>query len=229
MRNNFSFIQLSEVITGVISLPATAKEKKNPFIIVNSDDDRGLYIVKLEKEIAKYKNVKSETGETKFHEIQTNDLIVFGDSINFDYRTEMNYVTLISLAKAKDVKVYDLITDFNKITRRLATYCKNNGLKRKNAYRDDVEVRFNINVVEEPKRFVCPQVCPLAKRTLVNVYQQTPDVKVEQITVHHNWVKIGWNQYDIMVDLCGNELIVLEDGTKMFVKTDRFGRRYLTA
>jgi hypothetical protein len=228
MRKTFSFLQLSQVITGVITLPAEAKEKVSPFIIVNTDNGRGLYVRKFEQEIAKYKGVKSETGERTFPDLKTSDLIVFGDSTNFDYRTEMNYVTVVSLAGKKDVKVYDLVEDFNKIIKRLGTYCKGNGIKRKAVYRDDVEVRFNINIVEEPKT-VCPRICPLANRTLVNVYQQKPDVKVEQITVHHNWVKIGWNQYDIMVDLCGNELIILEDGTKMFVKTDRFGRRYLTA
>jgi hypothetical protein len=29
--------------------------------------------------------------------------------------------------------------------------------------------------------------------------------------------------------MCGNEFITLEDGEKLFVKEDRFGRRYLAA
>lgn len=233
MKKNFAFLQLSEVITGVITLPVEAKEKKNPFIIVNTDNDRGLYIKKLEQEIAKYKNLVSADRDPKFLSIETKDLIVFGDSINFDYRIkDMNYITLNSLI-GKDVKVYDLVGDYSKIVRRLATYCKNNGIRRKAAYRDeDLTVRVNL-VVDQPRKTVCPllrgqYVSPQVERTLVNVYSK-PDVSVEKITVHTNWVKIGYNQYDIFVDLFGGEFIVLEDGQKMFVKTDRFGRRYLAA
>ena len=233
MKNNFAFLQLSEVITGVITLPVEAKEKKNPFIIVNTDNDRGLYIRKLEQEIAKYKNLVSADNDPKFTSIETKDLIVFGDSKNFDYRIkDMNYITLNTLM-GRDVKVYDLVGDYPKIVRRLATYCKNNGIKRKAAYRDE-ELNLRVNlVVEEPRRTGCPlfrgqYVSPKVERTLVNIYSK-PDVSVEKVTVHSNWVKIGYNQYDIFVDLFGGEFIVLEDGQKMFVKTDRFGRRYLAA
>jgi len=242
MKTNFAFLKVSEVIEGVILLPAEAKEKKNPFIIVNTDNDRGLYVRKLEQEIAKYKGLVSADNDPKFTSIETKDLIIFGDSKNFDYRIEdMKYITLNSLM-GRDVKVYDLVADYPKIVKRLVTYCKNNGIKRKAAYRDeDVTVRVNL-VVEEPawttrirtqaneclllaaKRFVAAPVT----KTLVNVYSK-PDVSVEKITVHTNWVKIGYNQYDIFVDLFGGEFIVLEDGQKMFVKTDRFGHRYLTA
>lgn len=233
MKNNFAFLKISEVITGIITLPSEAKEKKNPFIIVNTDNDRGLYVKKLEQEIAKYKGLTSADNDPKFTSIETKDLIIFGDSTNFDYRIEdMKYITLNSFM-GKDVKVYDLVGDYPKIVKRLVTYCKNNGIKRKAAYRDeDVDIKINITV-DEPRKTVCPLLCgkyvsPKVERTLVNVYSK-PDVSVEKITVHTNWVKIGYNQYDIVVDLFGTEFIVLEDGQKMFVKTDRFGRRYLTA
>lgn len=242
MKQQFAFLKLTEVISGVIILPVEAKIKKSPFVIVNTDNDRGLYIKNLEKEISKYKGLVSADGEKLFHDIETSNLIVFGDSPNFDYRTEMNTITLNSLM-GRNVKVYDIVEDYSSIVRRLATYCKGNGIKRKYAYRDeDVTVRVNL-VVEEPtwtsriRQQACE--CPLleAKRfvsarpvtkTLVNVYSK-PDVSVEKITVHHNWVKIGYNQYDIFVDLFGGEFIILEDGQKMFVKTDRFGKRYLAA
>jgi len=230
MRNNYSFLQLSDTITQIALLPIEVKEKKKPFVIVNTDDDRGLYVKALEKEIAKYKNIKSETGESLFLDVETGNLIIFGDSTNFDYRVNMNYVTLVSLAGKKDLKVYNLVEDFNKITRRLSTYCRNNGIKRRVAYRcSEPTVRFNV-INTNPT--VCPQTCPLLAslqptKTLVNVYQK-PNLSLEEITVHAYWVKIGYNQYDIWVDLCGNEFIILEDGEKLFVKTDRFGRRYLS-
>jgi hypothetical protein len=239
MKNQFAFLQLSDNISGIAILTGEAKEKKNPFVIVNTDNDRGLYIKNLEKEIAKYKNLKSETGDTRFSDIETSNLIVFGDSPNFDYRIDMNYTTIISLTGKKDVKVYDLVEDYSKIVRRLSTYCKNNGNKRKFAYRnEDVNLRVNINVHEErPACSVWQQrqtkvECPLlanAKRTLINVYSQPkPEVKLEEITVFAYWVKIGYKQYDILVDLNdASECIILEDGQKLLVKEDRFGRRYL--
>ena len=242
MKKNFAFLTISETFQSIALLPKEAKEKKNPFIIINTDDDRGLYIKALEKEISKYKGLKSNDREERFHDIQTNNLIVFGDITKFDYRVEkMNYITLASLA-GKDAKVYDVVSDFPKIVRRLATYCKNNEIKRKMAYRDELYQRFlgielGVFVPEEPKKkFVCPLlqqkeelVCvrrPIQKRTLVNVCSK-PDLRVEKVTVHANWVKIGWNQYDIWVDLCGREFIELEDGERFYVKTDRYGRRYL--
>lgn len=231
MKNSFAFLSLSTHIEGIISLPIEAKEKKNPFIIVNTDNDRGLYIKALEQEIAKYKNLKSADGDKKFYDIESKNLIVFGDSPKFDYRIEMNNITLLSLM-GKDVKVYDLVEDYSKIVRRLATYAKNNGVKKLSRYRnEDFSTRMSCICVEEKSKVVCPllrNVCPTTTKVLVNVYSQ-PDLSVEKITVHHNWVKIGYRQYDIYVDLFGNETIFLEDGTKMYVKTDRFGRRYLAA
>jgi hypothetical protein len=136
----------------------------------------------------------------------------------------MNYVTLNALM-GRDVKVYDLVEDYDRIIRRLVTYCKNNGIKRKCLYRDDdINIRVKLVTDEPKKKCFCP--CKKAEKVLVNVYRK-PDLKVEKITVHANWVKIGYNQYDIFVDLLGNEFIELEDGDKLFVKEDRFGRRYL--
>lgn len=231
MKEHFSFLKMTEVITGIITLPKEVKAKKNPFIIVNTDNDHGLYVKKLEKELDKYKNLK---GYTDLLDIETNNLIIFGDDDKFDYRVETNYVTLTSLT-GKDVRVYDIVNDFDRIIRRLGTYCKNNGIKHKAAYRDDLVVNLRVNVVEDkPRNFTCPLLHGLgihtvpAKKTLVNVYSK-PNVTAEKITVFANWVKIGWNQYDIYVDMCGNEFITLEDGEKLFVKEDRFGRRYLAA
>jgi hypothetical protein len=241
MKNNYAFIALSDNITSIITLPSEVKDKKNPFIIVNTDDDHGLYVKKLEKEFAKYKGLEIADGETGLHGIETGNLIVFGDSRKFDYRIEMNYVTLASLT-GKDVKVYDIINDYDKIVRRLATYCKNNGIKRKANYRNDCLVDLKVTLIEEkPTKKVCPLLnnvlgrnlklyTPKVEKTLVNIYsKQKPDVTVEQVTVHSDWVKIGWNQYDIYVDMLGNELITLEDGERLYVKTDRFGRRYLAS
>jgi len=240
MKNQFAFLPLSNVISNVVLLPKGAKEKKSPFVIVNTDNDRGLYIKNLEKEIAKYKNLVSADGERLFHEIETTNLIVFGDNPNFDYRIDMEYLMLHPLV-GRNVKVYDLVEDYSKIVRRLSTYCRGNGIKRKVAYRDD-DYALECRVVRAPKLNWASRIkqqaeaCPLLTtkrfltrpltKTLVNVYSK-PDINVEKITVHAYWVKIGYNSYDIFVDLSGNEFIALEDGQKLFVETDRFGRRYL--
>ena len=92
MRNNFNFLSLTETIKGIITLPTESKEKKYPFIIVNTDNDRGLYIRKLELELAKYKGLQQAgRSSSGFHGIKTNDLIVFGDSLKYDYRIESSF------------------------------------------------------------------------------------------------------------------------------------------
>lgn len=232
MKNNFAFVAFSKTISGIISLPTTAKEKKNPFIIVNTDNDHGLYVKKLEKELDKYNSLKLSNNSDDLCNIETHNLIVFGDNPKYDYRIEMNEITLTTLT-GKDVRVYDIVNDFDRIVRRLSTYCKNNGIKRKNAYRDDY-INLRVNVVRDEPKVICPLAArkyrvyeePKVTKTLVNVYSK-PNVTTEKITVHSNWVKIGYNQYDILVDMFGNELIKLEDGDTLYVKTDRFGRRYL--
>ena len=50
---------------------------------------------------------------------------------------------------------------------------------------------------------------------------------VDVINIHHNWVKIGYNQYDILLDTFGREHIELDAGEIVFVKEDRYGRKYL--
>lgn len=227
MKQHFNFLAFSANIQGIISLPNEVKEKKNPFIVINTDNDYGLYVKQLKKELDKYKNL---TGISDFHDIETNNLIVFGDNANFDYRIEMNYYTLNNLPYKRDVKIFDLVDDFDKIVRRLATYCKNNGIKRKYATTRSATrpIECPLFTTVEYETYVPIPVAKKVKKTLFSVYKK-PDVSVEKITVHANWVKIGWNQYDIYVDLRGEEFIVLEDGEKLFIVTDRFGRRYLKA
>ena len=237
MNNNFAFLALSETITGIITLPH--KAKKDPFIIVNTDHNRGLYIKKLEQKIAEY-GLISKTGDSKFHDIETSNLIIFGDSTNFDYRVEMNYLALTRFAD--DVRSYDLVDDYASVIKKLALYCKHNDVRKYSKDSSyccpDLGDILHVRIQEEPKR---KSVCPLFARPpkekkkedwqvfnekyLVNIYDK-PNYTVEDITVHSTWVKIGWDQYDIFVDLFGNEFIIL-DGDKVSVKSDRFGRRYL--
>ena len=227
MRDNFNFLKFSETITDIILLPNEAKEKKYPFIVVNTDNNRGLYVKKLESMMSKYRLIPFDG--VKIRDIRTSDLIIFGGNVQYDYKIEMNYVKLHALA-GKKFKVFDIVDDFDKIVRRLETYCKYNKVRCKcfESYYDRpccsdiIEVRL---VEEKPKKKV---ICPFrkTKKTLVDIYDK-PDISVDKVTVFDNWVKIGWNQYDIYVDLLRKEFITLEDGEKLYVKTDRFGRRYL--
>src|SRR4030042_6975237 len=191
MRNQFSFIQFSDNISRIISLPDEGKDKKNPFIIVNTDDDRGLYVKKLEREIAKYNELIQDDSQRSLRGISTNDLVIFGDNRKYDYRVDMNYV-ILNTFRGKKTKVFDMITDFDDIVQELEVYCKLNGVKRRNLVRKygcclgNLRSRF----VEEPKKVICPfaaRAYEPTRKTLVNVYSK-PDVTVEKITVHSNWV-----------------------------------------
>jgi len=48
----------------------------------------------------------------------------------------------------------------------------------------------------------------------------------DKVTVHNNWVKIGYNQYDIYRDEYYNEYVNI-NGDTIPVKEDRYGKKYL--
>jgi hypothetical protein len=227
-------------IKGII-ISSVKMEKKNPFIIVNTDSNRGLYLKKFVQELKKYRNLVQAPDDVDLRDLDFGELIVFGDGQKYDYRVEMEYYLLNTLV-GKNVKVFDLVDDYDSIVRRLQRYCENNNIRRIARQSEDVcKVKINITVTEEDAPKKKTSWCPFFQekkdvkkksvkypKALVNVYEQEKPAEIlEKVTVHSNWVKIGWNSYDIYLDRWNNEFISLEDGTKFFVKTDRFGKRYL--
>lgn len=228
MKNYLSLSNLSEKITQIVpcvkSKFSSKVKKAFPFVILNTDHDNGFYVKRLIKEIKKYSELTEMPKvlrKKSLKNIETHDLIVFGDNlgtINYDYRVETNPNSLDHL-DGRVFKVYDIKEDFDKILKRLKKYVnENNNNELYLVEEEDVKVSEVIISVNEVKH--TPKVrIPLA--ILRN------NVSQEKVTIFDSWVKVGYNQYDIFVDLLGNEVVYI-DGHKFYIKEDRFGRRYLS-
>jgi len=249
---NTAFIDLSNFSAFIA--PAERKvsrngnDKKKPFIVVNTDYNYGLFVKTLVSR-AKELGLAAQSGlfqQKAISSIKTNELIVFGDAslfCNFDYRVETDIQSIASLDSRK-WKVYDLTTEFDKVLRRLEDYAKANKKVCNNTPTIEIEISVE-RAVRAPKTSPCPKAaCPFLqglciprattgiKKSDYNRFQDfvsftTPKpAQIKDVAVHHNWVKIGYDQYDIILDAYGREHIVHESGT-FFIKEDRFGRRYL--
>ena len=130
MKNNTAFLKLSNLVpnnvTRIISRPVAKRIKKSkkikPFLIVNTDNSFGLYAQQLLKELKKYSFEQQPYYKNKkLNKLRTNDIIVFGDSNDFDFRIETNVNTFEDFDDGNFV-VYDLVNNFAKILKRLEEY-----------------------------------------------------------------------------------------------------------
>ena len=225
---------------------SVSKNKKKPFIILNTDHNYGPFVKTIVK-LAKQYGLTEQLGlfrDKSIKSIKTNELIVFGDTsnfANFDYRVETDPMSFRDFDN-RVWKVYNLTAEFSKIQARLAQYAKENYGCTSNvpSREQDVNVGITIDIEvtaprlkkNKPAITNCPHRCPLLQQdnlsSIFSPYQQ-PVVSVEDVRIHSYWVKIGYRQYDIMVDTFGNEYIIIEDGSIYQIKEDRFGRKYLAS
>jgi hypothetical protein len=230
MKNYLSLSNLSQTFTQIVPCLQSKKAKKVkkslPFVVLNSDNDYGFYMRRLVKEIKKYAELTEQPKilrKKSLKNIETGDLLVFGDclgNVGYDYRVETNHRSLDHL-DGRSFKVYDIINDFDKVIKRLKKYvAENNGEFLLVEDNDEPEVRvteiqIDVNVHKRSPKSVIP----------IAILRN--DVCEEKVTIFDNWVKVGYNQYDIYVDLFGREIVYI-DGSKFYVKEDRFGRKYLS-
>lgn len=227
MKNYLILSELAETFTKVIfrnSKPERKNEKVHsekeyPFVVLNTDNDYGFYVRCLVKEIQKLgtlTQIPKPFRVKSLKNINTGDLIVFGDSnglLDYDYRVETNAKKLEHLDGRK-WKAYDLVNDYEKVVKRLRKYAQAN-FGSVDESDTEIEINVNVNVPTDTTSY----------KTIIGVAY--PRISKEKVTIFDNWVKIGYNQYDIFVDLLGNEMIYV-DGYKFFIKEDRFGRKYLS-
>lgn len=228
MKNYLKLSSLSEAITRIIpsEFKSNAKKVKKelPFVVLNSDNDYGFYVKRLVRELQRYDLIEQPKVLRKksLKNIESGDIIVFGDnlgSIDYDYRVETNARNLDHL-DGRTFKAYDLINDFDKVIKRLRKYVAENSEEHLLVKDNDdsvsvTNIEVEVNVSAKRPKYVTPVALLLNK------------VSEEKVTIFDNWVKIGYNQYDIYVDLFGREFIYV-DGRKFQIEEDRLGRKYLT-
>jgi len=245
----YNLLNIAKQITGYQN--TNKSEKKKGLVILNTDLlGYGLYVrklVKLAKELGLTQQA-STFRQKSIINIVAGELIVFGDCSkfdSFDYRVETD-TNIVQQYDGRKFQLFDLVEDWNKIVKRLIIYAKANETSPYGGSSIEVEVKItrprstpkpNITCVGRGipfgprppiggiiavRRPATPSIVPLV-RTLIAA---APAVCAQEVTVHHNWVKIGYNQYDIYYDFCGNEFIRL-GGKRVFIKEDIFGRRTL--
>jgi hypothetical protein len=213
-------------------------------VIFNTDVDHGLYIRELSR-IFKSLNMVEQSklfSVKRLKNIRTGDFIIVGEDTpyhDYDFRVEPDQEVVEELDGRK-FKAYDLIDDWTSIVSKLSKYGKftvNRSILNTAKFRCEQveEERFvrpsilDLTIREEKSsRSTCPLLDAISKvKTTVDytaVYR--PVARKEKVQIFDNWVKIGMRQFDIMYDLLGNEKILV-DGSTLYVKEDRLGRKYL--
>jgi hypothetical protein len=232
MKNYLKLSSLSTAIGRIIpscACKSTGKktQKEGAFVVLNSDNDYGFYVKRLAREVEALglSEIPKILRRTSLKNIETGNLIVFGDatgSVDYDFRVEADAHNLDHL-DGRRFKAYDIINDFDKIIKRLKTYSSVN------------EDEVDYVVVEERKAPKCKTIDVVinanvyAKRPKyqVNIAVLRPKLSEQKVTVFDNWVKVGYNQYDIYCNLFGDKFIYVE-GVKFFIHKDRYGNEYLT-
>jgi hypothetical protein len=236
MKNYLSLSNLSAAVTRIVpcisSKPAKRKTRKeNAFVVLNSDNDYGFYVRRLAREISKYpelREIPKSLRRKSFKAIETGNLIVFGDcngSTDYDFRIEEEARNLDHL-DGRRFKAYDIINDFDKVLKKLKAYASDNdnldeeeghtccGKKKSKSEVETIDININVNTHAKPAKYTH------------NIAILRNEVLEEKVTVFNNWVKVGYNQYDIYCDLFGNEFIYI-NGQKFGIEKDRRGKKYL--
>lgn len=235
MKNYLSLSNLTTAVKRIVpSISCKTKSKKsskkeNAFVVLNSDNDYGFYIQRLAREIEKYpelREIPKVLRTRSLKKIQTGNLIVFGDAsgnVDYDYRVVKD-ARLLDHLDGRRFKAYDIINDFGTIVKKLKEYAYNNEpatevicyvaeTKKPKVKTFDVEINVQAHVKHPKYR--------------ANIAILRSEVLQQKVTVFDNWVKVGYNQYDIYADMFGNEMIYV-DGNKFFVRKDRYGNGYLS-
>lgn len=213
-----------------------ANNMKYPMIIHCSDFSKTrVHVKKLINLIKKYPKLRQQslTVEPKrMNKLGLGDLVVFGDSPRFskyDYRIELNPKSFIDSDYGEKYKEYDLVEDWIKIKRRLKKYVIANDLctiskrRKKKTIPSRGYDEIIIEVIDSSKTKRIPLVSTLNRRNC-----GLRPIEIEKVSIHDNFVKIGWDLYEIDVDIfTGEESIELDDGLRMIVEEDCFGNRYL--
>jgi hypothetical protein len=236
MKNYLSLSNIATAVKQIIPASSNSRRrreremaKRNAFVVSNSDV-LGLYTKRLMKEMNKYPNLKEISKALRDHSlkhIEVGNLIVFGESkrgVNYDFRVVKNAKILDHL-DGREFETYDIIDDFNKIIKKLRTYVLDNSKETEEEYicvaktKKAPKVR-TFDVVLTPDRF------KKSSNYTVNLAIISPTIKEQKVTIFDNWVKVGYNQYDIYTNFKGEEFIYV-DRHKFFIEKDRFGRKYL--
>lgn len=204
----------------------STKRKKHGFGLVVTELGNSMkYLKSLQREIHKYPLLEEQSrqfwGGKPVSRAAFNDAIIFGDArSNFTYDYRLG--TLNDVQESGVTRIFDLVVDFKRIQSALKRYYTAN---------------YSSNYFFPHMR--APYGCcnPMRKRTsstsirmttTVNVnrpVQKRKQSKVDKVSVFNNYVKVGFNQYDIFLTNRKRKEFVIIDGHKFWIKADVLGNR----
>jgi len=221
-------------------------KKKESFIIVNTDNDRGLYIHNVLNTLVNTGLQQQDLrfGGKPYKKIKLLDAIVVGDctsAFDYDFRVvkEKHHDSLDEL-DGRSFKIYDVVEDYEKILAKIKSYAKANNIGEYKYYKKQsrccfgrrpkvqrvpfchqpTQVNLTVKYQEEPQPvFAAKQVCAF--------HRVDPVRTTEKATFFSDWVKVGMHQFDIEYDVLGNQYISDAARNKYYISEDRTGRRFL--
>jgi len=225
------YLNLSDQAKRIVSCVNKNTNKKPAMVILNTDNDYGKYPKALNKLLNDLGLVERSKffREKRLSSIETGDFIIIGEDNayeDFDFQVIEDQRTIEELDGRKFRKVYDIIDDWTTIVKKLASYERYNTSRIVNRYQQvepDLSFRrpTGIDVVGTAETTT-------VSRTKVNfAATYRPQTRNEKVTIFENWVKVGMKQYDIYVNLIGEEFIKLDTGQKLYVVADNYGRKFL--
>jgi hypothetical protein len=181
------------------TVPTLAKE-----FAVRIDDRGDLYLKSLTAIMKKFININNKVVKN----------IEFGDYILFtkaDVLHEDNYYKVIK----SGIKILSLTSEYSNVEKHVVNYFKN-------VYSPKKEVTISLCDF-------CPfaDLCskPEPKKAEDIIYDGDFVNVSEKVSIFYNFVKVGYDQYDIY-DLFGSKYVNIE-GDLLEIKSDRYGKKYL--
>lgn len=210
----------------------TNNSKDLPFLVINTDKQNGRYVKDLAK-LVRANGLTARFDDDDFSQVENLGGVVFVKNQSYDYYfISANRLYANAAELQKELKhTYDLVEDEAEIKHVLKnTYALSQSKKQPSINID----RAIINAANSLSRTRVSSLeigitVEQPRRPLEYLLDRSDIYKVEAITIYADYVKIGFNTYDIWVDMLGREFILHPDAGKLFVKKDRFGRQYLAA
>ena len=216
------FIRLGNPLAEVNKILENRKRAKDKPIIfvVNDDVDYGLYVKKLV-------NVANRLGldaysKADLKHIEKGDLIIFGDDYiyeeDFDYRVSDDVEENVAEGEYdnKSTVVLKLTKDLDKIIELL----KDNYRKERKV-KDETGHRMFVRLGVSERKFD-----PFKEKDVRQFILMSAQPEEEDVRIHDNIVKIGYNIYKILEDEFGNEYVDVK-GELRRILVDRYGKKYL--
>lgn len=208
------------------------KTKKAKFAIYVDELGRDkLYLKKivsmLNEEYSFLKEERKLSRSKSISKARAGDIVVFGSSKYFDYTT-VSKGEFESDSDFDEIEIFSLTKEFTTVKRRLQKYVGKN-----HYYELDDSIDTGCFFIFEDRDYCYDDVDilivpPKKKKVTTRKKKSSSELVLDKVQVFHDYVQVGWDNFDIMVDLRTGKEFVKVDGRKYNVERDMWGKGRLT-